>query len=144
MQELARSLGLDRRVQFLGSVFDMPRFWRSIDVAMVPSSTGESFGMVAIEAMACGKPVVACDSGALSSVVVDGETGRIVPAGDILALTRAAADYADDRSLLARHGLGGRRRCERDFGIEETATRYLELSSAVLREAAQTDGAPAD
>ena len=111
---------------------------------MVPSTSGESFGMVAIEAMACGKPVIACDSGALSSIVIDGETGRVVPAGDTVALARAAAEYANDPSLVGRHGLGGRRRCEREFGIEDTATRYLDLSAAVVREAALAGGAPGD
>jgi glycosyltransferase involved in cell wall biosynthesis len=141
LQELARSLGVERRVEFLGLVLDMPRFWRSIDVAMVPSNSRESFGMVAIEAMACGKPVIASDSGALSSIVVDGETGRVVPVGDTGTLARAASEYADDPSLSARHGLGGRRRCEREFGIERTAARYLELSAALVREAAGTGGA---
>jgi glycosyltransferase involved in cell wall biosynthesis len=141
LQELASSVGVERRVDFLGPVLDMPRFWQSIDVAMVPSRSGESFGMVAIEAMACGKPVVASDSGALSSIVVHGKTGRVVPAGDTAALARAAAEYADDWSLRARHGSGGRRRCEQEFGMERTAARYLDLCAAVVREAAHIGGA---
>jgi glycosyltransferase involved in cell wall biosynthesis len=136
LKALGRSLGVDGRVEFLGPVLDMPAFWRSIDVAVVPSnSLIESFGMAAVEAMACGKPVVAADSGALPSIVADGETGRIVPPGDSAALATAIADYAADPARRARHSSNGRRRCEENFGIDRAAHRYLELCAKLIREA---------
>ncbi len=138
LRGLARSLSVDIRTEFLGAVVDMPGFWRSVDVAVVPSNRlVESFGMVAAEAMACGKPVVASENGALPSIVVEGETGRIVPAGDIVALATAVSEYAENPRRRARDGANGRRRCEEHFGIERAASRYLELCADLVRSAAE-------
>jgi glycosyltransferase involved in cell wall biosynthesis len=134
LKSLAGSRPVAKRVEFLGAVLDMPGFWQSIDVALVPSNgLIESFGMVAIEAMACGKPAVVTDSGALPDIVSDGETGRVVRAGDVGGLASALAGYAHDPAIRAQHGLNGRRRCEARFGIDRTATRYLELCVDLVR-----------
>jgi glycosyltransferase involved in cell wall biosynthesis len=139
LKALAGSLAVDARVKFLGPVLDMPAFWHSIDVAVLPSNgLSESFGLAAIEAMACGKPVVVSDSGALPYVVADGETGRVVPAGDVTALADAIAEYAHDSAIRVRHALNGRRRCEDHFAINRTASRYLDLCSDLVHEAAKT------
>jgi glycosyltransferase involved in cell wall biosynthesis len=139
LKALAAAHAVETRVEFLGPVLDMPGFWQSIDVAVVPSNgLVESFGMVAIEAMACGKPVVVSDSGALPDVVSDGETGRVVPAGDVSRLAATLGEYAYDSASRARHGLNGRRLCEDQFAIDLTASRYLELCAGLVREAAQS------
>jgi glycosyltransferase involved in cell wall biosynthesis len=137
LKALANSHAVDARVRFLGPVVDMPAFWRSIDVAVVPSNgLSESFGMAAVEAMACGKPVVVSDSGALPYVVADGETGRVVPAGDVTALAEAIAEYAHDSAIRLQHALNGRRRCEQQFAINHTASCYLDLCSDLILAAA--------
>lgn len=129
----ARSLGVDSRTEFLGAVVDMPSFWRSTDLAVAPSrEVVESFGMSAVEAMACGKPVVATENGGLAEVVADGETGRIVPRGDVPALVSAIGDYLEDGERRAAHGLAGRRRCELKYSIDHTAARYLALCSDLV------------
>jgi glycosyltransferase involved in cell wall biosynthesis len=134
LHALAQSLNVDDRVEFLGPLEDMPEFWRSIDIGVVPSNgLVESFGMAAIEAMACGKPVVVSDSGALPSIVTAGETGQVVPAGNVTALANALGGYVRDPAAIARHGLNGRRRCEAKFAIEQTASRYLDLCSELVR-----------
>jgi glycosyltransferase involved in cell wall biosynthesis len=139
LKELARSLAVDGRTDFLGTVLDMPEFWRSVDVAVVPSNTlVESFGMVALEAMACGKPVVASENGALPSIVVNGVTGRVFPAGDVEALASVIGEYVNDGAQGVRHGANGRRRCEDRFGIDRTASRYLELCVELVRDASGT------
>jgi glycosyltransferase involved in cell wall biosynthesis len=134
LQLLAQSLGVYARTDFLGTVLDMPAFWRSADVAVVPSNEWvESFGMAAVEAMACAKAVVATNSGALPEVVADQETGRVVSAGDVDALAFALGEYAQDPARRARHGSNGRRRCEEHYAIEQTAARYLELCAELIR-----------
>jgi D-inositol-3-phosphate glycosyltransferase len=94
LRELVADLGLDDRVQFVPpQTHDrLVAYYQAADVCLVPSRT-ESFGLVALEAAACGTPVVAADVGGLGSVVDDGRTGFLVSG-------RAAADYAAPVDLL--------------------------------------------
>jgi glycosyltransferase involved in cell wall biosynthesis len=121
------------RVELAGVVTDMPSYWRDADVAVMPSTASESFGMVALEAMACGRPVVATRNGGANDLVDDGVTGRLVGCGDVRALEAAMRDYASDPRLRRAHGRAGRERCEAQFTIDRCATRYARL----LREAAR-------
>ena len=114
---------------FSGLVTDMAAFWQECDVAVVASHPPhiESFGIVAIEAMASGLPVVATTNGALPELVADGRTGTIVPEGDPDALATALDAYAAHPYLRVEEGRAGRADCERWFGIDRCAQSYLEL-----------------
>ena len=85
-----KTLGLERRVRFLRAQPQrrLRLFYAAADVTVMPSHY-ESFGMVALEAMACGSPVVASRVGGLTTTVQDGVTGRLVPEGDPAALAAA-------------------------------------------------------
>lgn len=140
LESLANSVGLDGRIQFLGTVFDMPEFWRNSDIAVVPSNASvESFGLAAVEAMACAKPVIASNNGALARIVVDGHTGRIFEAGDIAALACALGEYSNDSALRSTHGWNARRRCEDEFSLDRTTSHYLELCEKVAGRASDRD-----
>jgi D-inositol-3-phosphate glycosyltransferase len=90
LRQQVSTLGLDRRVRFLGSQPQrrLRLFYAAADATVMPSYY-ESFGMVALEAMACGSPVVASRVGGLTTTVQDGVTGRLVPEGDPAALAEA-------------------------------------------------------
>lgn len=134
LEALAGALGLDQRARFLGYVPDMPSFWRSCDVAAVPTrELVESFSIAAVEAMACGIPVIASRRGALPDVVVDGVTGTLVPAGDVGGFAAAIKTYASDPALRRAHGSAARVRCEELYGIERTAAAYARACSEVHR-----------
>ncbi|NUR80908.1 MAG: glycosyltransferase, partial [Dermatophilaceae bacterium] len=100
LEELAASLGVTDRVEFVGALApaQLPGFYRSLDVLAVPSLTTpswvEQFGRVALEAMACGVPVVVSDSGALPEVV--GDAALVVPEGDAAGLAKAVAEVVGD------------------------------------------------
>ncbi|NUO34133.1 MAG: glycosyltransferase, partial [Dermatophilaceae bacterium] len=100
LEELAESLDVTDRVEFMGALApaQLPGFYRSLDVLAVPSLTTpswvEQFGRVALEAMACGVPVVVSDSGALPEVV--GDAALVVPEGDAAALAKAVAEVVGD------------------------------------------------
>jgi glycosyltransferase involved in cell wall biosynthesis len=127
LRRLAEDLGLASVVSFRGPVVGMPGFWRSCDLAVVPSDTFvESFSMATLEAMACGVPVVATRNGGIPEVLSDGETGTIVPPGDPDALATAIRTYATDPELRRRHAAAARERARR-FGIEASAGQYLSL-----------------
>ncbi len=103
----------------------MPAFWNSVDVAVVPSLY-ESFGLVALEALACGLPVIAAAAGGLKEIIVDGECGLLVPPGDAAALTRALRLLLTDESLRLRLGVGARLRA-REFSLQRRSRELLGL-----------------
>ncbi len=78
--------------------------WRRCTIALAPSVWAEPFGIVAIEAMLAGKPLVASNTGGLSDIVVDGETGLLVPPGNVEALAEGMRRLLEEPALRARWG----------------------------------------
>jgi D-inositol-3-phosphate glycosyltransferase len=111
---LADARRLDGRVRFVPPQLHerLATYYRAADVCLVPSRT-ESFGLVALEAAACGTPVVAAAVGGLQTLVDDGTTGFLVPGRDANAFARCAAELLLDRRRAAEMGsaatIGARR-----------------------------------
>ncbi|MEA2472672.1 MAG: hypothetical protein QOE06_587 [Thermoleophilaceae bacterium] len=102
LEALARELGVAARVRFLGSVpdADLADVYRAADLCVVPSTALEGFGLVAIEALACGTPVVVSDTGGLPEAVLGLGDDLVVPAGDPGALAeRLDAAFDGTRPL---------------------------------------------
>lgn len=97
---------------------DIWRIWDACDIAVVPSVEPEGFGMVAVEAMAAGKPVVATAHGGILDIVVDGETGILVPPGEAVALAQALGILAQNTDLRNRMGKAGAERWRRKFRVQ--------------------------
>lgn len=114
LEALVRALGLGDRVAILGHVpFEtLAAEYRSADVFCLPSLQ-EGFGIVFLEAMAAGLPIVACRAAAVPEVVPDGECGILVPPDEIHGLASALDRLASDVSERARLGEAGRRRVTR-------------------------------
>lgn len=120
-------LGLGDVVIFAGFQVDAPRWMQAMDI-IVHASDREPFGIVVIEAMALGKPVVAGAAGGPAEVITPGVDGLLAPFGDAKALAQALLRYLDDPALAARCAVGAARRA-RDF----SATRYASaFTDAVL------------
>ena len=130
LRELASEIGVAERIHVLGPRKDVPALMHAIDVFVMPS-IWEGFGLVLLEAMAAGRPIVASRVATIPEVVVDGETGLLVPAGDPLALASALADLAEQPARAARMGEAGRERLRRQFSVEkmvgDTELLYREL-----------------
>jgi glycosyltransferase involved in cell wall biosynthesis len=126
---LARSLGL-RRAMFLGWRTDAADILADVDLAVMPSRW-EGFGLTALEAMALGKPVVASQVSALPEIVVPGETGLLVPAGDSERLAGALRTLLDDPGRAGRMGRAGRDRVRNEFPVEKMARRTAEVYRSV-------------
>src|SRR5438477_3790960 len=130
LRDLAEEASVAERVHVLGPRKDVPALMHAIDVFAMPS-IWEGFGLVLLEAMAAGRPIVASRVATIPEVVMDGETGLLVPAGDPLALAEALAQLAQDRDRARHFGESGRERLRRQFSIEkmvgDTELLYREL-----------------
>lgn len=134
LSALAAELGVGDRVQFAGVLSDLRELWWDCQIAAFPSDTFvDTFGMSALEAMACGRPVVATRNGGVPEVVSDGITGTLVAPGDPRGLAQALRTYADDPALRARHGAAGRARALERFDTHACASAYLQLLRSVQR-----------
>jgi glycosyltransferase involved in cell wall biosynthesis len=116
MEAKVAALGLADRFRFLGFRKDAPEIVQAFDIVAVPSRV-EPFGLSSLEAMAAGRPVVASRVGGIPEVVIDRQTGTLVPPGDASALAAAIAPLLKDP--LTRDALGreGRRRAETSFSL---------------------------
>src|SRR5215211_2693886 len=143
--DLLRRLAQGRDVSFLGPVPDaaLPALYRQATVLALPSvertcygrpvPVSELLGLVALEAMASGTPVVASRLGGLAEVVVDGETGFLVPPGDTAALGDRLARLVGDRRLAARLGANARDHVLARFTWRACAERCLAAYQALTR-----------
>jgi D-inositol-3-phosphate glycosyltransferase len=114
LHTLTRELGMQDQVRFLGSRSQqqLPTYYSAADVVVMPSYS-ESFGMVALEAMACARPVVASRVGGLAYLVQDGVTGYHVQEGDSQELSGRLATLLEDDALLERMGQAARAEAEK-------------------------------
>ena len=131
LKEKARSMGIDRYVIFAGYRPDIHRYYAIMDISVL-TSFSEGLSITLLESMRCGLPVVATRVGGNPEVVVDGETGYLVPPGDISAFASRTVTLLLDRELRKRMGEQGRRRVERHFLLGNVAKRYEEVYEGLL------------
>ncbi len=127
LQELCDEFGLDNLVTFIGSQDQdsLPYYYSAAEVVVVPSHY-ESFGMVALEAMACGTPVVASQVGGLQFLVQDGLTGYHVPGDDPVALAERLSELVDQPGLRLQMGERASAHA-RGYGWEILASQIADL-----------------
>jgi glycosyltransferase involved in cell wall biosynthesis len=123
---------LRKRLLYLGFRPDVERVIGAADV-VVCSSHFEGYGVVNIEAMACGKPVVSTNRGGPSETVVDGETGFLVNPGDAAALASRVIRLLNDPELRRRMGAAGRARVEAHFSGAANGVQFTRVIDRLLR-----------
>lgn len=131
LREQARALGIEPFVLFAGFRQDIHRFYDIMDVSAL-TSFSEGLSITLLESMRCGIPVVATSVGGNPEVVVDGETGFLVPPADISSFASQTVKLLLDRDLRKRMGENARRRAERDFLLRDVASRYLGIYAEYL------------
>jgi len=138
LKGIARRLGVEHVVRFDGLVPQtrLPAYYAAADVCAVPSRY-ESFGMVALEALSAGRPVVGFRSPGLEQTVQDGRSGFLVPSGDVEALAGALGTLVSDRQLARRMGLTARESARR-FSWERVADQTLQLYEHLLAAGSDT------
>jgi N-acetyl-alpha-D-glucosaminyl L-malate synthase BshA len=131
-EEEARTLGVEDDVRFLGKLDSTAPLLRSADLFLLPSQT-ESFGLAALEAMACGVPVIATRVGGLPEVVVHGETGALAPVGAVETMASAALQLLLDPARAAAAREASIRRVEM-FTADRVVPQYEALYQRVLEQ----------
>jgi N-acetyl-alpha-D-glucosaminyl L-malate synthase BshA len=129
-RELVDSLGLSDVVRYVGVVDEVAPLLRAADVLLLPSET-ESFGLVALEAMASGVPVVASDVGGLPEVVQHGVTGFLAPVGDIEAMAGFCLELLKDCASARRFSTAARVQASH-FSYAEIVPQYERIYEQVL------------
>jgi N-acetyl-alpha-D-glucosaminyl L-malate synthase BshA len=122
-QALVRSLDLQSRTCFLGNREDCVPVLQAADL-FVQASDSESFGLAALEAQACGVPVVSTNVGGVAEVILDGRTGLLAPAGDHEALAAAAATILADHAMWKRMSAAARTSAVDRFALSAAVDRY--------------------
>ena len=130
-QALVDELGIADRVRFVGVVDEVASLLAGADLLLLPSET-ESFGLVALEAMASGVPVVASRVGGLPEVVEHGVSGFLAPVGDVKAMADHALAILSDCATQKRFGRAARERAVRLFDWHAVVPLYEEIYQRVV------------
>lgn len=131
-EALARELGVWNHTRFLGKQAELAALLSASDVFLIPSGN-ESFGLSALEAMACGVPVVSSDIGGLPEVNVDGETGYIVRMGDIEALAKKTLALLTNEDLRKHLGVAALDHALEHFTKEKLVPLYERAYEQAIR-----------
>jgi N-acetyl-alpha-D-glucosaminyl L-malate synthase BshA len=140
-ERLAREGGFEDRATFLGNVPAIETILPAARLMLLPSDA-ESFGLAALEAMACGVPVVGTAAGGLPEVVEDGRHGFLRPVGDVAGMASAGLGLLTDEALWSRVSREARRRAEEEFPAEKMVERYRALYERTLAVKAEVASRP--
>ena len=122
-QALARELGLEERVIFLGKQIDVASLLAIADLLLLPSEM-EGFGLAALEAMACGVPAIASDTGGLPEVIHHDRDGFLLPVGDIDGMAEAARNVLGDSARKKALGAAAREKALTRFSADKIIPQY--------------------
>ncbi|MEU5841260.1 glycosyltransferase [Rhodococcus sp. NPDC047139] len=134
LEALVDESDLRENVVFTGSRSDIPRLLRALDLVVLSSYSIECFPMALLEAMASGRPAVCTAVGGVPEMLVDGVTGRLVPARDARSLADAMLALLDDPELARKMGRSARERVDAEF----TLFRSVEGAQAALEQVARS------
>ena len=142
LEALSRTLGIAAHMSFVGAVphAEVPQWLNRFDLYVAASRLdSESFGVAVLEASACGLPVVVSDVGGLPEVVVQGETGWVVPREDVAALAQAIQRLIAAPELRRRFGAAGRERVLAHYGWPHSVDVMLRCFDEVVARHALSD-----
>ena len=133
LKVLAQSLGVRDRVFFLGFREDIPNLIKDLDI-LVLASKNESFGLTIVEGMAAGIPVIVTNTGGVSEIVIDNETGLLVEPNQPVALANAILYLLANPQLAKKLGQAGQKRATDYFSLNLMVEKTIEVYHEVLEE----------
>lgn len=133
VRTLVSDYGLTERVSFLGKQDEVAPLFESADLFVLPSEK-ESFGLVALEAMSCGVPVIASNAGGIPEVVIHGQTGFISGIGDVESMAQDAVQLLTDGALYRYMSEESRKRAVNKFSLDEKVAEYEAIYERLITE----------
>jgi N-acetyl-alpha-D-glucosaminyl L-malate synthase BshA len=130
IEEMVKKMNLTSMIDFVGCIPDVQQILKIADIFLLTSEM-ESFGLGALEAMACGVPVVATKTGGLPEVVKEGESGFLVEFGNIEKYAQCCITLLKDRQLNYQFGKEGARIAKERFSIEKIVAQYEHLYNEI-------------
>jgi N-acetyl-alpha-D-glucosaminyl L-malate synthase BshA len=132
VEQFCRENSICGSITFVGSLPLIEEVLVGADLFLLPSES-ESFGLSALEALACEVPVICTSAGGLPEVVLEGENGHLLPVGDVDGMAAAAIGLLKDEPRRRAFGEAGRRRAVTVFGQDRIVERYRAIYDRVLR-----------
>jgi N-acetyl-alpha-D-glucosaminyl L-malate synthase BshA len=126
-----KELGLQNRVSFLGKQDEVAQIISLADIMLLPSEK-ESFGLVALEAMACGVPTVASNAGGIPELVAHGQTGYLAPVGDTVQMSEYVIKLLSDEALYQSFSQACVQRAHDQFCVEQLTEQYEQIYYRIL------------
>lgn len=140
LNEKIRTAGMDDAVTVMGFRNDIWPIWDAADIAVVPSTEPEPFGMVALEAMAAERPVIAAGHGGLLDIVVDGETGLLFTPGDAADFARCLKKLFDAPALRREMGVAACQRYQNTFSLGAYVSGFERVYAEMAEKQRRTRG----
>ena len=136
-EKLAKDLAISDRVIFTGTIlnWELPAYYALSDLVVLPSTSVEMFGMVLVEAMACGRPVIGTTLPGLRTVVDDGKNGLLAEPGNVDDLTAKMQYLLDNEPVRKRFGVQGRKKAEDRYSWPKIGKTLEQVYLEVLSEA---------
>jgi len=134
---LAENLGVSDKTLFIGRVSDkeLPRYYAASDLLVLPSITkGEAFGLVLIEAMATGKPVIASNLPGVRTIIDDGVNGFLVKPKDVDSLASKMQYLIENKDIREKFGREGRKKVENEYSWEKIVKKLEKVYEEVIYE----------
>jgi glycosyltransferase involved in cell wall biosynthesis len=125
LQEMTRQSLFANRIHWVGKVEDVRRWYRRAYISVLVSEN-ESFGRVLVEAMACGAPVVAAESGGITEIIRHQRDGLLVPPGDVEKLQTVLTSLLGDQLIRDRYAESALKRAE-NFSLDRHVARMVEV-----------------
>ena len=126
LRELITEAGVDGLIWFAGERNDVAEIMQTMDLFVLPS-INEGISNTILEAMATALPVIATDVGGNPELVINNQTGYLVPRQDPIAMAEVFKHYLDNPDLIAVHGKAGRARCESTFSLDRMIVDYMNV-----------------
>ena len=133
-EAFAAKRGLKQRVIFLGNVEDIRPVLSASDLTVIASTAIETFSIAMLESMAMARPVITTDIGGQREAIIDGETGKVVPIGDLGALADAMGECLGDLDKVKTMGKKAREKVIREFSVEEMVRQTERVLEEALRD----------